>query len=151
MQTDSRLPINHIRMSIQNPNLPDAIYIDDVDNEWPLNNPGLYRRFSQPIFPYPLIIYFPNPFTVDPIKLVYPPGMSTIDILGAIVTFYQRPITEEERQLALDKHLDDFIPSLRHSSTPVTVGDFYLNTPIFEGLYRYDNGWSIRLGQEMIH
>lgn len=141
-----------VRFRINDPDLGHINVLDEDGNLWTLQDPGIRYWLELPRFSQELVLYLPSPLYptekggLGTWRLVYPPGMSLIDVYGAIVTFYNRPLSKEERHLALKAGYDRWLPQLR-SDQIVTVGDLFIDIPIFEDLIPYLDGFTPLLGR----
>jgi len=132
---------NRIRWVIPYNRKDQMLYMDDDGNEWPLTDPTINNILSQPLGLSTLILYLPNPITGENEMLTYTHDLTALQVLSAVDAFYNREITPQERQLALDNYLDEVVPELNDPNALVWLSDFLGATNMFEGFARYDNGW----------
>lgn len=116
------------------------IWQDENGNEWPLNDAWTFARLRAPLQLGTLILYLPNPLT-SPVRRVYTGPLSVYDILSILDKFYNRPITSEERELALNGDFVEYLPELRNPLFIIRLSDLMFNDTWFEGFSRYNDGW----------
>jgi hypothetical protein len=134
-----------IRWNLPYNRLDQMIYQDENGNEWPLNDAWTYARLRAPLQLGTLILYLPSPLQ-PPVRQVYTGRLNVYDILSILDKFYNRPITPEERQSALEGDFVEFLPELRNPLYIIKLSDLMPDATWFEGFAEYEDGWTPILG-----
>lgn len=111
--------------------------------------PDIIQQFSQSTTIPSIIIYFPIGYWQEiftPFK--YPSGMSVLQILGAIDTFYKKLLTVQEfqRMSERDRDLENVTIGdnmIFEDGRPVTRGETI--PPFFEGMEPFEGGYTLIL------
>lgn len=99
-----------------------------------------------------LIIYYPisryDEFNPIPIQYNIPTGIRPIDILGAISTFYNQPLAENNIRAYVQKDNDLYSELYEDllAGQPVKLKDAMIGRVFVESLIPYENGYELFLG-----
>lgn len=135
----------------QDGNTSDIGYYDQNDQYILIQNDPRFQQFLVPLTTGPIRLYF---FDEDgnEVGFQYPAGLRGIDVLGAVNTFYDQPISEEFlRELYQDpkhhalEYNDTAAEKVKNFEIP-TLRDFMGNHVFFEGFGKYKDGYTVSLG-----
>jgi hypothetical protein len=135
-----------IRWTLPYNRLSQMLYQDQNGNSWPLNDAWTYTQLRAPLELGTFVLYLPSPVS-QTVRQVYSGPLNVYDILSILNSFYNRPLTPDERQAAVSADLQEFFPELEDPNSPVRLSDLMFERNQFQGFSRYRDGWMPVFGQ----
>lgn len=122
------------------------IYYNDTDQ--PIHTDPRFQQLLVPLTTGPIKIYFVDE-DGNEVEIEYPAGLRGIDILGAINTFYDRPISQQFYSELLRSPAEyglDIYPEaaekIQRGQVPA-IRDFLVDKDRFAAIRKYKDGYEV--------